>query len=394
MRARNLPERLIYLELIDSLMDPDGGESRARSYLARDFPWVFEEGWEIERWGLRRSKPGPRETRVSSLRGPTFPLQAFLRVLLPGVVWATHFVHSLLRPQAGIIVAYSPVMGTGAAAARFLRPGSSPLVVRIISDVWSSRGRALGGRRVEPRIVEALERFVLRQADLVLPIGPFAHRIARRLGVAEIRILDLPRQTSWLGMEKVGNDEGITARVAVAGRLVLDKRFDVLVAAFAEIAEEFPEALLDVAGDGPERFNLQTLASSLGIADRVRFRGWLGPDSMRGFFNNALASVLPSPLNEGMPTALLEAGLAGCALIGADVEGIRDIVHPGRTGILVPPNDPQSLADALRGLLRDPERARQLGTAAQAEARSHFAGRDEAVQRVRERIHELRKARR
>jgi glycosyltransferase involved in cell wall biosynthesis len=390
MSANELPKRVVYLELIDSLMDADGGESRARFYLAWDFPWLFEEEWQIERWGLRRSRPEQSRTEVGSVRGLTFPLPVFPRVLLPVVVWATHFLQSMLRPRAGILLAYSPVMGTGAAAARFLRRKSPRLVVRITSDFWSSRARVLGGRRVEPRIVQALERFVLMQADLVLTVGPFTHNIVRQLGVPEERILELPRPTSWHGTEVASIDQDGPPRVAVAGRLVMDKAFDVLLLGFAEIAEEFPDLVLDMAGEGPERSNLQGLAASLRIADRVRFRGWLDGDSMRSFFSGALISVLPSPLNEGLPAALLEAGLAGCALIGTDVGGVRDIVHPDRTGILIPPNDPGALADALRTLLRDPQQARRLGEGARALARAHLARRDDALQRVRERMNALR----
>jgi glycosyltransferase involved in cell wall biosynthesis len=389
MRAKELPRKIVYLELIDSLMDLDGGESRARSYLSRDFPWVHQDGWEIERWGLRRSKS---QRRMSSLRGLTFPLRPFPRVLLPVVVWATHFVQSLLRPRAGILLAYMPVMGTGAAAARFLRRSSPVLVVRITTDFWSSRARILGGRRVEPRIVQTLERFVLTRADLVLTMGPFTNEIVRQFGTPEDRILELPRPTRWLGMDVLPAERKGPARVAAAGRLVLDKGFDLLLVAFAEVAGEFPDVLLEVAGDGPERPSLQRLTATLGIADRVRFHGWLSPQAMRGFFSGALISALPSPLSEGLPTVLLEAGLAGCALIGTDVGGIGDIVHPDRTGILVPPNDPEALAEALRTLLRDPEQARRLGEGARAEALAHLGRRDEAIQRVRERINELRTA--
>jgi glycosyltransferase involved in cell wall biosynthesis len=390
MRATELPRRVVYLELFDSLLDRDGGEGRTRFNLVRDFPWAFEEGWEIERWGLRRGKPRPFRGDLSRVKGLTFRLPAFPRVLLPVVVWATQFVQAVLRPRAGILVAYSPIMGTGAAAARLLRRRSSVLVIRIISDFWSSRAGALYGRRGEARILRALERFVLRRADLVLPMGSFTHQIATQAGVPEERIVELPRPTRWAGMELIPAEEECQPRVACAGRLVPDKGFDLLVAAFAEIAQEFPDVLLDVAGEGPQRSNLQKLVASLGIADRVRFRGWLNANAMPGFFEGALVAVLPSRASEGLPMALVDAGVAGCALIGSDVGGIRDIVHPGRTGILVPPNDPAALADALRTLLQDPEKAQRLGAGARAEARAYIGRRDEALLRVRERLRALR----
>lgn len=390
MSRRELPRRIVYLELTDSLIDSDAGEHRAQSGLARDFPWLVDEEWEIERWGLRRSRRIPYVQEPRSLRGPTFPFPAFPRVLLPVVVWAYQVVQALLRPRAGVFFAFSPELAIGGAVARRLRRSSSVLVIRMINDVWSSRGRVMGDRRVEPRIMQALERFALRQADLVLPIGPFTSQIARRFGVPEERILELPRRTRWSGLDVTTPEKDGPVRITAAGRLVPDKGFDSLITAFAEIAGEFSDVRLDLAGDGPERSRLQALAGSLGVGDRVRFRGWLSPESMQGFFGGGLVSVLPSPLNEGFPLVLLEAGLAGCALVGTDVGGIRDIVHPDRTGILVPPNDPGALADALRTLLRDPDRARRLGAEARTEARAYLARWEDAVQQVRERMNALR----
>jgi glycosyltransferase involved in cell wall biosynthesis len=388
MGRKELPRRVVYLELLDSLLDTDAGEGRARYRLGRDFPWLPGEGWEVERWGLRRSKRIPYAAEPTSLRGPTFPLPAFPRVLLPVVVWATQFVRALLRPRAGIFVAYSPLMAAGAAAARYLRP-RSVLVVRVISD-FSARAGALYGRPRESRILRAIEGFAFRRADLVVPMGSSTRELAARAGVTEDRIVELPHPAPWFGAKPIPVERGGPPRIAAAGRLVPDKGFDVLLAAFAEIADEHPEVELDLAGDGPERPNLETMAASLGIADRVRFRGWVGSNAMPGLFGAAAIAVLPSRINEGLGMVLVEAGLAGCALVGSDVGGIRDIVLPERTGILVPPNDPGALADGLRTLLRDPEKAERLGAGAQAEARAYIGRRDAAALRVRDRIEALR----
>ncbi len=386
--TEELPRRVVYLELMDSLLDADGGVGRAGYRLSRDFPWFFEEEWEIERWGLRRS--GPRQSQ-HDVRGLTFPFPAFPRVLLPVVVWATQFVQSLLRPRAGIYIAYDPIKGTGAAAARFLRRSSPVLVVRFISD-FSARAGLLYGKRLESRVLRVLERFVLARADIVLPIGPHTRKLALEAGVLEERIVELPNTVRWFEMKPPPVARESPPRVAAAGRLAPEKGFDVLIAAFAEIAEPFPDVMLDIAGDGPERLNLENLATSLGIADRVRFPGWLDTQSMLGLYGGALVFVLPSRINEGFPTVLLEAALARCALVGTDVGGIRDIVHPDRTGIVIPPNDPDALARALRTLLQDPEHATRLGEAAWTEARYGLEHRAEAVQRVREQVNALRRA--
>lgn len=384
MAGRGQPGRVVYLELLDSLLSPDGGHSKARQRLFRDFPWMFTEGWNMERWGLRRRGAGSTAEGLGSVRGITFPLRSFPRVLLPVVVWVTQFVQLMLRRRAGILIAYGPLMGTGAAAARVVRRKSSRLVIRIIND-FSARNRDLYGKERESRILQRLERFVLKRADLVLPMGASTHEIAARAGVSEERIVELPHPARRFDLEAPAEDDG-PVRVVAAGRMVPEKGFDVLIAAFGSVAEEFPDVLLEVAGDGPQRAPLQSMAASMRVLERVRFRGWIPAEEMPGFYSGALVAVLPSRINEGLGMVLVEAGLAGCALVGSDVGGIRDIVRPDRTGMLVPPNDPAALSDALRALLGDPQKAKRLGAGAHAEARAYIEGRDDAVRRVRDRI--------
>src|SRR5437867_2513290 len=80
----DLPKRVVCLELLASILQADGGEGGSRFRLIRDFPWLHEQGWQIERWGLRR--PGS-DGSWPSLRGPRFPFHAFPRVFFPPVVW-------------------------------------------------------------------------------------------------------------------------------------------------------------------------------------------------------------------------------------------------------------------------------------------------------------------
>lgn len=388
-RQTPLPRKVLYLELLDSVFDLDGGSSRARGRIGRDFPWMLDEGWEMERWGLRNPhRATPAGDDSAPLRGFALPFRVFPRALLPVLVWIIQFVLALRRPRAGTMLAYSPLMAAGAAAARALRP-SSLLVVRIIESV-SSRARFLYRRPVEARVLKAIERFGLRHADLVIPVGEFTHQIAREAGVPEDRILELPNPISWDGAEVTSDFRDGPTRLVSAGRLVPEKAFDVLILAFGEVFDEVPDVVLEIAGDGPQRSALEELAKRLGIDARVRFPGWLRADQMPRFLAGASIAVLPSRVEEGFPRILVEAGLAGCALVGTDLGGIRDIVEPGRTGILIPVNDHEALAEVLLRLLRDPHHARRLGTEARDRSRDYLARREAALEAVRARLELLR----
>jgi glycosyltransferase involved in cell wall biosynthesis len=394
---REIPKTLVYLEALFSLTEAGGGAGRVHFRVRRDFPWIFEEPWVIERWGLRRAERHSARrqaggTQGNAVRGPRFPFPVFPRVFLLPVMWVTHLLQGLLRPRAGIFVAYSPIVGVGAAVARLLRRRTPVLIVRIIEDP-TAKDRLLYRKRVEPWVLERLGGFALRRADLVLPMGPFTHELATRAGVPEERIIELSHPTRWEGAEPPAGEADGPPRIVGAGRLIPEKGFDLLLLAFADLTDEFPDVRLELAGDGVQRPDLERLANDLELGDRVRFMGWIPGQGMGSFFSGARVAVLPSRMNEGLGMVLVEAGVAGCALVGTDVEGIRDIVHPGRTGILVPPNDFEVLAEALRSLLRDPDEARRLGAGAREEALAFVGRRDAALQEIRQRVEALRSTR-
>jgi glycosyltransferase involved in cell wall biosynthesis len=131
-----------------------------------------------------------------------------------------------------------------------------------------------------------------------------------------------------------------------------------------------PDARLAVVGDGPERHALETRARGLGLDGRVRFFAYRGPAARQ------LASldvfVLPS-LWEAFPLSLLEALACGVPQVATDVGGTSEAVVDGVTGLLVPPGDVGSLADAVTTLLRDPVRRAGMSTASRARHTQRFS---------------------
>jgi glycosyltransferase involved in cell wall biosynthesis len=159
--------------------------------------------------------------------------------------------------------------------------------------------------------------------------------------------------------------------VVYAGRLSEEKGVDVLIEAVARR----PELRLDVAGDGPVRSSLEGLARARGADDRVRFLGRLPVDRLRGVLRDGSVAAVPSRWYENMPLAILEAFASGLPVVGTALGGIPELIDPGGNGLIVPPEDPAALGDALAALAGEPQRALAMGRAARdAVERSYSPG--------------------
>jgi sugar transferase (PEP-CTERM/EpsH1 system associated) len=165
---------------------------------------------------------------------------------------------------------------------------------------------------------------------------------------------------------------GIPENVPVIGtvaRLTEIKRQDVLIRAFAKVHARFPDAHLLLVGDGPLREELEKLAVSCGVKEQVHFAGYQSPTTP--FVQLLTIFALPSR-SEGMPQSAIEASVTGLAVVASRVGGLPELIDDGRTGLLVPVGDEGALAEALCGLLANPERARRMGQAARERAIARF----------------------
>lgn len=157
--------------------------------------------------------------------------------------------------------------------------------------------------------------------------------------------------------------------VGIIANLHAIKDHPTLLRAFARVVSERPRARLVIAGDGADRGALEQLAESLGIGNRVSFTGRVAQrPSMHWLFD---VSVLSSR-GEGFPNSIVEAMSAGRPVVSTAVGGVPDVVVDGETGILVPPASPESMADAILALLRDPARRATMGAAGARRARARF----------------------
>jgi glycosyltransferase involved in cell wall biosynthesis len=139
-------------------------------------------------------------------------------------------------------------------------------------------------------------------------------------------------------------------RIVAAGRLVPHKRYHDLIDAFARLAADFPEWDVEICGDGPERAALQAQIERMGLAHRVHLRGHV----LEPWRHMQQASIVAHCAEiEGFCNTLIEALVAGCAVVSSDCPyGPREIVG-ANGGLLYPPRDVDALTTQLRRLMLD-----------------------------------------
>lgn len=122
---------------------------------------------------------------------------------------------------------------------------------------------------------------------------------------------------------------------------------------------------LVIAGDGPERRELEKLAPQ-----NVSFLGHCGPKEVEAFYNNCRFLVLPSLSFEGFPMAAVEAMMHGRCVIGSRIGAIPEVIQDGRNGLLFEPGDSSRLAELMSSLWGDDARCRTYGDAARESVQS------------------------
>jgi glycosyltransferase involved in cell wall biosynthesis len=156
-------------------------------------------------------------------------------------------------------------------------------------------------------------------------------------------------------------------RFVYIGRLKRYKGVEILIEALAIARRDRPDLTVDIAGSGDDRPRLEQVARERGVADAVRFLGFVDDAAKLTLLRRAVANVFPSP-KEGWGITVMEAAACGTPSIASDSPGLRDSVRDGITGRLVPHGDAAALAREMVALAGDPATVQRLGTAARAHA--------------------------
>jgi phosphatidyl-myo-inositol dimannoside synthase len=220
-----------------------------------------------------------------------------------------------------------------------------------------------------------LAAFAARQADAVIVVSDYTAGLIAALGVvpASMRLIapgvDVPGEVTPEAVDR-------PSILTVARLEERYKGHDVLVRALPLVRAKVPDVQWIVIGDGSLRPGLEQLADSYGVADSIRFLGTACDETRNSWLRRAHLLAMPSRLpggrfaGEGFGIAYLEAGAYGKPVVAGNVGGALDAVLDGESGLLVDPEDPVAVAEAISRLLLDPDLARRLGEGGARRARS------------------------
>jgi glycosyltransferase involved in cell wall biosynthesis len=233
------------------------------------------------------------------------------------------------------------------------------------------RGRAVvvnyRGGEAERFLAESsrLVRLSLDRARIVAVPSRFLRRVFADHGVAaEVvpNIVDLELFTP----------RALPGALPAAPHIIITRNLEAIydnetaIRALALIRRSFPETRMSIAGLGPERARLEQITSECGVAGAVNFVGRLDREAVAALYKTADIALNPSRV-DNMPNSVLEALASGVPVVSTNVGGVPYMVDNGRTALLVPPQDPQAMNDAVAQLFRDRELARRIAAAGLAE---------------------------
>lgn len=338
------------LNILQALFFPPeqpGGVSSMVPYIRDRFRKM---GWQMEMFSLpkRIRDKGQEEVVFKTFDWQEFGESAVVRKYVQtyrDYLWWVRL--RLAEQQFDLIHAHHPI---AALAMKQVFP-DTPLVVTVHSSY--ERELILNGRIAdngpEHRFLTSLYREMEDQADKLLTVS---HTFAGYMGTyveAPDKIGVIPNGYDERRFKPVPHENEVAQLVAVC-RLVPAKGLDILLKACAELRQRGQAFVLHIIGDGPSREELEGLSRQLGIYDDTIFYGYmLHPEEMIPFFD---IFVLPSRA-ESFGSVFAEAALCMLALVGTNVGGIPEQIQDGVNGLLVPPDDPVELADALEKVIGD-----------------------------------------
>lgn len=229
-----------------------------------------------------------------------------------------------------------------------------------------------------------ITRFLIARMDGVIAASEAAASYLHRRATVIPHGIDAQLYAPAPDRDAAYRASGLPGRYAIGcfGRVRRQKGTDLFVEAMCRLLPRYPDFTAIVLGPvTPDQraFEraLKARARAAGLGDRIRFLGALPIDEVPRWYQRLLIYAFTSR-NEGFGLTLLEAMAAGAALVASRAGAAEKIVREGETGLLVPPGDADALAAALELLMRDPQRAAEMGRKARAQVVQEFSSEGEA----------------
>jgi glycosyltransferase involved in cell wall biosynthesis len=232
------------------------------------------------------------------------------------------------------------------------RASGTPLVATW-HEFWGDHWQAyLPERPAVARMARRIEAAARPLGDMRVAVSPFtAERLAAGPGGIAARVVG-----NGVSLDTIKRIRPSRQRsdVIFVGRLIEDKKVDLLLEAVHELVNEFPDLRCTIVGDGPEREPLERLAGSLSLGANVRFTGPMDDERVFGLLKSGKVLAMPS-IREGFGITVIEAQASGCVpvVVRGPHTGAADLVQHGLDGLVCDPTA-ESLAESIGSLLRDP----------------------------------------
>jgi glycosyltransferase involved in cell wall biosynthesis len=345
---------------------PGGVESHVRA-LSGEF---VRQGHEVTVLTSRHDRTLPEEERIDGVR--------VVRARTLAVAFNTPVDYGTRRAirslPADVVHLHFPPPLTSYFAVRGLARGSVPVCLTYHCDLYLG---GLGGRLLTrlyermflPGTLAGVDRVVVHTRSYGLTSVPLRGRPLEIIPSS----VDLERFRPGVDGRDVKHRLGLDDRrvVAFTGRLVPHKGIDLLIRTVPELPKDVS---MLVVGRGPRLPVLRTLAARLGVEDRVRFCPDVSDEELPSYLRAADLFVFPSHNRlEGFGLAVAEAMACGLPVVTADMPGVREVIEPGKEGLLAEPLIGGDLAAKIVELLDDPARRRRMGEAARRRAEERYA---------------------
>jgi glycosyltransferase involved in cell wall biosynthesis len=314
--------------------------------------WILNDSGTSEE-AVRESGIVVRNLGRRWARSPTFAIRT---------AW------QIARAKFDLIHAFLPTIASYAVLGRYLFGFQPPFYLSIPTTKF-------------PSVVmeKLISRYFTGSVDQVLVNSPSVGQYAGELGFDPQRTHLVPNGHYLSAYQQPFNREAIRAEFRIGtrdkfllcvGRLIQTKRLNDLVEALQIVRQRYTQWRLVIIGDGPMLEQVQDQIAAAGLSDEIFLLG-RGRDLIP-ILRSADLFVFPSEV-EGLPNAVIEAGLAGLPIVACDAPGVKDVIEHGKTGLLVETRNPPALAAAILELLEHPDRAQRLAAQAQQQMSAQYS---------------------